>query len=327
MDFLNITDEINYYEKMYTLKNEIADYLFSQGYSIIEPSIFEDYDEFTNINTRIDKKKTVKLLDNNSGILILTPDITTGIVNKFLPRWEEGQKLKIFYYGKTYKHEINRIGENREMGVEVIGEKNANTDNYILNTAKEIISRYSQNYLLEVGNSKFLKGIMEACSFKREDHENILNILYTKNKQELKEYISGFPITDAMITLSKILDLEGSFGEIKKQLKGLYLNDLMRQGVDELVKVDNYMSVITDNMIYDLSMVSELGYYDGIILRGYIEGSNKEIVKGGRYDSFTRQFGSGIPAIGFTLELDELLKTLYKEGQRWTWQLLYPKED
>ena len=316
MDFLNITDEINYYEKMYTLKNEIADYLFNQGYSIIEPSIFEDYDEFTNINTRIDKKKTVKLLDNNSGILILTPDITTGIVNKFLPRWEEGQKLKIFYYGKTYKHDRNGIGENREMGVEIIGEKNANTDNYILNTAKEIISRYSQNYLLEVGNSKFLKGIMEACSFKREDHENILDILYTKNRQELKEYISGFPITDTMITLSKILDLEGSFGEIKKQLEGLYLNDLMRQGVEELVKVDNYMSTITDNMIYDLSMVSELGYYDGIILRGYIEGSNKEIIKGGRYDSFTRQFGYDIPAIGFTLELDELLKTLHKEGRR-----------
>lgn len=313
MNFLKIEDEINFSHKMFVLKKEIENFLNEEGYIYIEPSIFEGYDEFIGVNFRIDKKSTVKLLDNSGDILILTPDITTGIVNKLMPRWELGLKLKLFYYGKTYIHSGTGIKENRQMGVEFIGEKNGNTDESVLNTAIEVMNKYSSQYLFEIGNSKFLKGIMQSCSFNKYDYENILNLLYSKNKQELKQYLSKLPYKEPMSTLINIFDLEGSIDEIKSQLKGLYMNDLMQQGIDELLNVDKYLKKVTDKITYNLSMVSELSYYDGIIFKGYIEGSNKEIIKGGRYDSFTEQYGYKIPAIGFSIELDELIKMRYKE--------------
>lgn len=313
MNFLNIEDEMKYFQNMFVLRKEIESFLYEEGYTNIEPSIFEGYDEFTGVNSRVDKKSTVKLLDNNSGILILSPDITTGIINKFMPRWEHGLKLKIFYYGKTYKHSGAGIKEKRELGVEIIGERNDDTDQCMVDTARQIIGRYSNNYLIEIGNSKFLKGIMQSCSFSKENYDNILDLLYSKNKQELKEYLSNLPYREPMSTLLNIFDLEGTFDEIVEQLEGLYMNELMKQGIEELKAVDNYTKNITDKITYDLSMVSELSYYDGIIFRGYINGSNKEIIKGGRYDSFTEQYGYKVPAIGFTVELDELIKILYKE--------------
>lgn len=296
------------------LRKEIENFLFKEGYMNIEPSIFEEYDEFTSVNSRIDKKSTVKILESNSDILILSPDITTGIINKFMPRWDYDLMLKIFYYGKTYKHNGNGIKENREIGIEIIGDNSQNIDQNTLMTAERIISRYSDNYLLEIGNSKFLKGIMLACSFNKEDYDNILDLLYLKNKQELDDYLSKLNYKEPICTLLNILDLEGTYEEITGKLEGLYLNDMMKAGLQELKTVDDYMKNITDKIIYDLSMVSELSYYDGIIFRGYIQGSNTEIIKGGRYDSFTEQFGVKIPAIGFTVELDELLKAIYKEG-------------
>ena len=81
MNFLNIEDEMKFFQKMFVLRRDIENFLFEEGYMNIEPSIFEGYDDFISVNSRIDKKSTVKLLDNNSEILILTPDITTGIVN------------------------------------------------------------------------------------------------------------------------------------------------------------------------------------------------------------------------------------------------------
>lgn len=314
MSFLKIEDEINFSRRMYILRKEIEGFLYDEGYMNIEPSIFESYDEFTDVNFRIDKRSTVKLLDNNGDILILSPDITTGIVNRYMNRWETGLKLKLFYYGKTYTHSNGGIREKRQTGVELIGEKDGNTDENVLNTAVKIMNKYSNNYLFEIGNSKFLKGLMQACSFKREDNTNILNLLYSKNKQGLKEYIAGLSYIEPISTLNSIFDLDGSFNEINRQLKGLYINDLMYQGIEELAKVDNFLRGITDKAVYDLSLVSELSYYDGIIFRGYIEGSNKEIIKGGRYDSFTEQFGHKVPAIGFSVELDELIKFLYTEG-------------
>ncbi len=314
MNFLKIEDEMKYFQRMFVLRNEIENFLFQEGYMNIEPSIFEGYDEFTSVNSRIDKKSTVKILDSKGDILILSPDITTGIVNKFMPKWEYGSNLKIFYYGKTYKHNGIGIKENRELGVEIIGDKNQDIDLSTLNTANHIISKYSDDYLIEIGNSKILKGIIQACQFNKYDCDRILDLLYSKNKQELSEYLSKLTYREPMSTLLNILDLEGTYEEVISQIKGLYLNDMIKAGLQELKKVDDYMKSITDNIIYDLSMVSELSYYDGIIFRGYIKGSNKAIIKGGRYDSFTEQYGFKIPAIGFTFELDELLKAVYKEA-------------
>ena len=314
MNFLKIEDEMKFSHKMFILRREIENFLCNEGYMNIEPSIFEGYDEFTDVNYRIDKKSTVKLLDNSGDVLILSPDITTGIVNKFMPRWELGLKLKLFYYGKTYIHRGAEIRENRQMGVEFIGEKNGNTDENVLNTAIKIMKKYSKHYLFEIGNSKFLQGLMQACSFKKEDNESILNLVYSKNKQELKEYLAKLPYKEPMITLVNIFDLEGSIDEINASLEGLYMNDLMEQGIKELINVDIFFKNATNKITYDLSLVSELSYYDGIIFRGYINGSYKEIIKGGRYDSFTEQYGYKIPAIGFSIELDELIKMIYEEG-------------
>jgi len=313
MEFLKIEDEMKFSHRMYTLKREIESFLCDEGYRNIEPSIYENYDEFTGINFKVDKKATVKLLENSGNIFILSPDITTGIVNKLMPRWELGLTLKVFYYGKTYMNNGMGIKENRQMGVEFLGEKNGNTDESVFNIAVKTINKYSEQYLFEIGNSKFLKGIMQACSFNNYDYNNILNLLYSKNKQELKEYISKIPYKEPMSTLINIFDLEGKLDEILLHLEGLYMNDLMQQGIDELCNIDKSLIGVTDKIIYDLSMVSELSYYDGIIFRGYIDGSNKEIIKGGRYDSFTEQYGYKIPAIGFSIELDELIKTIYEE--------------
>lgn len=312
MNFLKIEDEMNFSQKMFMLKREIENFLFEEGYMNIEPSIFESYDVFTNVNYKVDRRRAVKLLENSGEILILSPDITTGIVNKFMNRWELGLKLKLFYYGKTYIQANGGIKEKRQMGVELIGEKNENTDEKVLNTALSIMEKYSNNYLFEIGSSKFLKGIIQACSFNRENHEKFLNILYSKNKQELNEFLESISYKEPMSTLVNILDLEGSIEEISKQLDSLYMNELMRQGLEELRRIDSCFKD-KKKIIYDLSMVSELGYYDGILFRGYIYGSNKEIIKGGRYDSFTEQYGYKIPSIGFSVELDELIKTLYKE--------------
>jgi ATP phosphoribosyltransferase regulatory subunit len=313
MNFLKIEDEINFSQKMYLLKREIENFLFEEGFINIEPSIFEGYEEFTDVNYRIDKKSMVKILENSGDILILSPDITTGIMNKFMPRWELGMKLKLFYYGKTYAHGKGSIKENRQMGVELIGEKNGTTDEVILDTAVRIMNKYSKDYIFEIGNSKFLKGLLQSCSFEKKDYEKILDYLYSKNKQELREYLSGMKYKEPMSTLINIFDLEGRFSEIKEQLKGLYMNELMEQGIRELGKIDEHFREMSDIITYDLSMVSELSYYDGIIFRGYINGSNKVIIKGGRYDSFTEQFGYKIPSIGFSVEMDELIKVLYKE--------------
>ncbi|HFL3244705.1 TPA: ATP phosphoribosyltransferase regulatory subunit, partial [Clostridioides difficile] len=87
-----------------------------------------------------------------------------------------------------------------------------------------------------------------------------------------------------------------------------------KQALEELKQVNNLIEECNflDKARFDLSMITMLDYYEGIMFRGYYPNSYKEILSGGRYDSLTKEYGKEIPAIGFTLSVDELMKYVYK---------------
>ncbi|HYY97491.1 MAG TPA: ATP phosphoribosyltransferase regulatory subunit, partial [Pyrinomonadaceae bacterium] len=60
----------------------------------------------------------------------------------------------------------------------------------------------------------------------------------------------------------------------------------------------------------DLSDVSGLDYYTGLVFKIYVEGAGARVGGGGRYDELTANFGRREPAIGFMLDLDALTDTL-----------------
>ena len=61
-----------------------------------------------------------------------------------------------------------------------------------------------------------------------------------------------------------------------------------------------------DKILLDFSIESQLGYYNGIIFKGYIKESNDIILSGGRYDKLLNKFNSNKNAIGFAIYMDKL---------------------
>ncbi len=60
----------------------------------------------------------------------------------------------------------------------------------------------------------------------------------------------------------------------------------------------------------DLSDVSGLDYYTGLVFKIYVEGAGARVGGGGRYDDLTANFGRREPAVGFVLDLDALTDIL-----------------
>ena len=56
----------------------------------------------------------------------------------------------------------------------------------------------------------------------------------------------------------------------------------------------------------DFSAVGDWNYYNGLLLRGYVEGVPEAILSGGRYDRLVRRLGKRFQAIGFAVYLDLL---------------------
>ena len=103
MKYLSIENELNYSKRRYEFTKEIESIFVQNNYVQIKPSIFEDYDNFKAMNSRIPTKSMVKIAGDR--ILVLRPDITTSIIKSLIPRWEDDLVLKLFYHSTVYKND------------------------------------------------------------------------------------------------------------------------------------------------------------------------------------------------------------------------------
>ena len=314
MKFLRIEDEVIYSKKRYKLKREIDKLFLDEEYFQIEPQLFEEYDEFTTINNKIPEESMVKVV--NGKVMVLRADITTSIIKSLVPRWEDGLKLKLFYNSSIYKNK-NTVGikEIRQIGCEYLGEASVEADREVVKLALKILEKYNNNFILEVGSSKYIHGLLEELNLNKNCENQIKNLLYTKNTHELKVYFEELKIKhEVKELLSNILSLQGNLYNVIEKSNKFYCNNKMKQALEELKQVNNLIEECNflDKARFDLSMITMLDYYEGIMFRGYYPNSYKEILSGGRYDSLTKEYGKEIPAIGFTLSVDELMKYVYK---------------
>ncbi|MDL0253078.1 ATP phosphoribosyltransferase regulatory subunit, partial [Clostridioides difficile] len=293
---------------------EIDKLFLDEEYFQIEPQLFEEYDEFTTINNKIPEESMVKVV--NGKVMVLRADITTSIIKSLVPRWEDGLKLKLFYNSSIYKNK-NTVGikEIRQIGCEYLGEASVEADREVVKLALKILEKYNNNFILEVGSSKYIHGLLEELNLNKNCENQIKNLLYTKNTHELKVYIEELKIKrEVKELLSNILSLQGNLYNVIEKSNKFYCNNKMKQALEELKQVNNLIEECNflDKARFDLSMITMLDYYEGIMFRGYYPNSYKEILSGGRYDSLTKEYGKKIPAIGFTLSVDELMKYVYK---------------
>ncbi|SHJ16986.1 ATP phosphoribosyltransferase regulatory subunit [Dethiosulfatibacter aminovorans DSM 17477] len=317
MKFTNIKDELAYSSKRYKLKNDIEKMVLNKGYMNYEPEIVEDYDKYVSMNSRSNRKSTVKVINANGRISILRPDITSNLLTNLLPKWEDGLKLKLFYYEKIFKQAGISVKEIRQMGIECLGIDTIDADKEVIMLANDIMSKYRDKYIMELGSSEYLKGLLQEFYLSEDEYSKIMYFLDRKNKQELERYIKNFKDNEAYDALLNLIDMKGELKTVLEKIENSFLNERMEKGLKELKEIYAFLEEnnFTKNVTCDLSMVSSLGYYSGVTLRGYFRDSNREIIKGGRYDTYTERFGEVIPAIGFSIEIDELLKILYKGGE------------
>ena len=76
----------------------------------------------------------------------------------------------------------------------------------------------------------------------------------------------------------------------------------------EILKASGY----EDQVRLDFSVSNDMGYYSGVVFRGYLEGTPESILSGGQYDKLPRKMGRKSKAIGFAVYAD-LLQDLYRE--------------
>lgn len=310
MKYLSIENELSYSKKIYEFTKEIESIFVKNDYTQIKPSIFEDYDNFIAINKRIPTTSMVKIVSDK--ILVLRPDITTSIIQSLIPRWEDDLVLKLFYHSTVYKNEGKEgIKEVRQFGCEYLGEKSMEADREIVNMSLDILKRFGEKFILEIGNSNYINGLLSELNLKEHKENKFKSLILRKNKIEIKEYMEKLNVKrEVKEAVLNLFELNGEIDEVLEQAEKLYCNDMMKQGLKELKEISNLIKNSGNGKYtnFDLSMIGKFDYYEGIMIKGYYANVYKEILSGGRYDCLTEEFGRRVPAIGFCIDVDGLME-------------------
>ena len=313
MEFLRIQDELNFAKKRYELTKKIETSFVDAGFIQIKPEIFEEYDEITQIDKNISTKSMVKVVSNK--VMVLRPDITISLMKNLIPRWEDDLSLKLFYHSTVYKNKRNGDGiiQCRQFGCEYLGEPSIDADREVVNLAFNILRKFTDEFLLEIGSGNYIDGFVEALNIDSDTERQFKKLLYRKNKPELEAFAQKLDIKPELKELMvNILSIRGTLKEVTERANKYFTNDRMKKGIEQLNTISTLISKedLDKYTLFDLSMVSKLDYYDGIMLKGYYKSLYKEILSGGRYDSLTESFGKRVPAIGFTIYFDALMEAI-----------------
>mgnify|MGYP002771591858 FL=1 len=186
-------------------------------------------------------------------------------------------------------------------------------DREVVNLAFNILRKFTDEFLLEIGSGNYIDGFVEALNIDSDTERQFKKLLYRKNKPELEAFAQKLDIKPELKELMvNILSIRGTLKEVTERANKYFTNARMKKGIDQLNTISTLISKedLDKYTLFDLSMVSKLDYYDGIMLKGYYKSLYKEILSGGRYDSLTESFGKRVPAIGFTIYFDALMEAI-----------------
>jgi ATP phosphoribosyltransferase regulatory subunit len=167
-----------------------------------------------------------------------------------------------------------------------------------------------------MSSSKYINGLFNKIDAEENVKKQLKNLIYRKNRYELMSFIEDLNLSkDIYDILANIMDFQGSIEAVEYKIKQYYMNQEMEEALCEIKSLNEVIESegYKDKIQVDMSMITELDYYDGLIFKGYLPNSYKAIINGGRYDSFTKMFGNKVPAIGFCIDIDELTEMKSKE--------------
>lgn len=297
------------------IEDSIANVFKNYGYVPVTSPTFEYNDVFCGMGG-VKDNRVFKFLDKDGSLLVLRPDMTPAIAriaataynNKELP-------LKFYYIESMFRTNENYQGKLREFtqaGIEFLGVNSIEADVEVVSAAINSLLKVGvKNFKIDLGHALFLKGVIEEADVNNELSAEIQKNIIKKNYVAVNELAENVKNNDIKYILQELPLLIGGLNVIDK-VKSKVTNNKSIEALDYLTELysilkemgfDNYVS-------FDLGVIGSMDYYTGLIFRGYAKGSGASVLDGGRYDNMVEKFGSAMPAVGFALKVNELMKTM-----------------
>jgi len=257
------------------------------------------------------EKKLMKFVDPSTGeVVALRPDITPQVGRLIASRLrDEIKPLRICYNERVIRFEEKGSGKAREVfqvGCELAGLQSPEMDAEIIALSIKSLSKVGiKNLVLDIGHNGLLESLLIQTGDARTDIEDALK---KKDQEALEQAINSKGITKLVKELILMLpQLYGNSEVLAKAKKYKLLRKYVQELEDVLSVVQEYN--LNCNVNIDLGELRGFNYYSGVTFEVLSPNNFNPLIRGGRYDKLIKKYGYDLPATGFAVDVEAVLKT------------------
>jgi len=302
------------------LRRSLLDTASGYGYELVMPPLAEHLESLLTGTGEALGLQTFKLVDQLSGrTLGVRADSTPQVARIDAHLLNRRGVARLCYCGPVLHTRADRPLATREplqLGAEIYGHSGLEADLEVMELAQaSLLAAGLRDLTLDMADVRVIDSVLAGVGLSAERTHQIHLALARKDVAELQVLAADLP-AEVRASLLALPRLYGDISVLAEARRVLRPSPLLNEALDGLQWLAGHLGGLQVSV--DLADLRGYAYYTGVRFSlfarseraGLVSGSasHAELVRGGRYDEVGAVFGRNRPAVGFSLDLKELVQ-------------------
>ncbi len=291
------------------LRRELLDTARGYGYELVMPPLLEHLESLLTGTGEALDLQTFKLVDQLSGRMMgLRADTTPQVARIDAHLLNRQGVCRLCYCGPVLHTRPGRPHATREplqFGAEIFGHAGLEADLETLLLALDCLKATQVGQLtVDLADVRIVRSLLQGLPLDAPTLGRLHAALAAKDTSELASLTRGFP-EPARQGLLALPSLYGDASILTEAEKVLAPTPALSESLSQLRWLAGHLDGAA--VSFDLADLRGYAYYSGVRFAIYTPGASDSLVRGGRYDEVGSVFGRNRSAVGFSLDLKELV--------------------
>ncbi len=291
------------------LRRDLLDTARGYGYELVMPPLLEHLESLLSGTGEALDLQTFKLVDQLSGRMMgLRADTTPQVARIDAHLLNRQGVTRLCYCGPVLHTRPDRPHATREplqFGAEIYGHAGLEADLEALLLALDCLKAAQVGDLIvDMADARVVRSLLAGVPVDAEALARVHAALAAKDTSELAALTRHFPAAsrEGLLALPRLYGDASVLAEARRILPA---STQLNTALDHLQWLSGHLG--HSRVLFDLADLRGYAYYSGARFAVYTQGASDALVRGGRYDEVGSVFGRNRPAVGFSLDLRQLV--------------------
>jgi ATP phosphoribosyltransferase regulatory subunit len=296
------------------LRRELLDTARGYGYELVMPPLLEHLESLLTGTGEALDLQTFKLVDQLSGRMMgLRADTTPQVARIDAHLLNRQGVARLCYCGPVLHTRPDRPHATREplqFGAEIYGHAGLEADLEAVLLALDCLKATQVvDLTVDMADARIVVSLLAGVTVDAATLGRVHAALAAKDSSELAALTKSFPAA-AREGLRALVSLYGDEKVLLEAAKCLPPTPALHEALANLKWLAGHLQGA--KVSFDLADMRGYAYYSGARFAVYTPGASDALVRGGRYDEVGAVFGRNRPAVGFSLDVKELVAVVAK---------------